>query len=36
VALSIRSALHALNDIIGITTTEDILGLIFSKFCIGK
>ncbi len=36
VALEIRSALNALDDIIGITTSEDILGRIFSRFCIGK
>ncbi|MCC6952936.1 MAG: hypothetical protein IT290_02340 [Deltaproteobacteria bacterium] len=29
-------ALHSLNDIIGLTTTKDILGRIFSTFCIGK
>ena len=36
VALSIRLALSALDDIIGITSTDEILGRIFSKFCIGK
>ena len=35
-ALLIRSALGALEDIVGVTTTEDILGRIFSQFCIGK
>ncbi|MCB0359971.1 MAG: tRNA uridine-5-carboxymethylaminomethyl(34) synthesis GTPase MnmE [Bdellovibrionales bacterium] len=35
-ALEIRSALGALDEIIGVTQTEDILGRIFSKFCIGK
>jgi len=34
--LELRSALSALNDLIGITTPDDILGRIFSKFCIGK
>ncbi len=36
VSADLRAALHALNDIIGVTYTEDILGRIFSKFCIGK
>ena len=36
VSLDIRSGLSALNEIIGVTQTEDILGRIFSKFCIGK
>jgi tRNA modification GTPase len=36
VALSIRLALSALDDIIGVTSTDEILGRIFSKFCIGK
>lgn len=36
VAADIRAALGALTDIVGVTHTEDILGLIFSKFCIGK
>lgn len=32
----IRDALNALDEIVGKTYTEDILGRIFSKFCIGK
>jgi tRNA modification GTPase len=32
----IRSALHFLGEITGEITNEDILGNIFSKFCIGK
>jgi len=36
VALDIRAALGALGEIIGETTTEDLLDQIFSKFCIGK
>jgi tRNA modification GTPase len=32
----IREALNALDEIVGKTYTEDILGRIFSKFCIGK
>ena len=36
IAADLRAALFALNDIIGVTSTEDILGRIFGKFCIGK
>lgn len=36
VAVHVRGALGALNEIIGVTHSDDILGLIFSKFCIGK
>lgn len=32
----IREALNALDEIVGKTYTEDILGRIFSKFCVGK
>lgn len=32
----LRIALGSINEIIGKTYTEDILGMIFSKFCIGK
>jgi tRNA modification GTPase len=32
----IREALSALDEIVGKTYTEDILGRIFSKFCVGK
>jgi tRNA modification GTPase len=35
-ATDIRDALAALDEIVGKTYTEDILGRIFSKFCIGK
>jgi tRNA modification GTPase len=34
--LELRHALRNLDEIIGVTSTEDILGRIFSKFCIGK
>lgn len=36
VAADIKQALTALDEIVGRTYTEDILGRIFSKFCIGK
>jgi tRNA modification GTPase len=36
VALDLRGALDALGDIIGATTTDDILEYVFSQFCIGK
>jgi tRNA modification GTPase len=36
IALHLREALGALTEIVGVTFTEDILGRIFSKFCIGK
>ncbi len=35
-AMDIRHALHYLGEITGTITTEDLLGNIFSKFCIGK
>jgi tRNA modification GTPase len=34
--LDLYNALRPLDEITGATTTEDILGLIFSTFCIGK
>jgi tRNA modification GTPase len=36
VLLDLSEALHALDTLTGTTTSEDILNLIFSKFCIGK
>jgi tRNA modification GTPase len=36
IASDIRTALHYLGEITGEVTTEDILGNIFGKFCIGK
>ncbi len=36
VALDIRQALHHLGEITGEVTTDDLLGNIFGKFCIGK
>jgi tRNA modification GTPase len=35
-AIELRSALDALGRIVGATDTEDILGEIFGRFCIGK
>jgi tRNA modification GTPase len=36
VALDLRLALEALGNIVGRVDTEDLLGVIFSQFCIGK
>jgi tRNA modification GTPase len=36
VAVDLKEALDALGEIIGVITTEEILGQIFSRFCIGK
>ena len=35
-ALDLRLALEALGDVIGRVDVEDLLGVIFSQFCIGK
>ncbi|NNC82655.1 MAG: tRNA uridine-5-carboxymethylaminomethyl(34) synthesis GTPase MnmE [Flavobacteriales bacterium] len=35
-AIDIRKALHYLGEVTGEVTTDDLLGTIFSKFCIGK
>jgi tRNA modification GTPase len=35
-AMDIRNALFHLGEITGEITTDDLLGNIFSKFCIGK
>jgi len=34
--LDLYNALHALDEMTGVTTTDDILNLIFGTFCIGK
>ena len=36
VALDLRIAVNAVGEIVGQTTTEDLLDVIFSQFCIGK
>ena len=36
ILIDLYSSLHALDGITGQTATEDILGLIFGRFCIGK
>jgi len=36
VAVDLRAAVNALGEIIGETTTDDILDRIFKEFCIGK
>jgi len=36
VAMELRSALDAVGDVVGRTDIEEILGEIFSQFCIGK
>jgi tRNA modification GTPase len=36
VAVDLKEALDALGEIIGVTTTEEILDQIFNRFCIGK
>jgi tRNA modification GTPase len=36
VALDLRIAVNAVGEIVGQTTTEDLLDIIFSQFCIGK
>ncbi|MDE0556539.1 MAG: tRNA uridine-5-carboxymethylaminomethyl(34) synthesis GTPase MnmE [Candidatus Poribacteria bacterium] len=36
VAVDLRISLDALGDVVGKTTTEDILDRIFSQFCVGK
>ena len=35
-AIDLQDCLDQLNDIVGITTTEDVLDVIFEQFCLGK
>ena len=35
-AMDLRIAVNAIGEIVGKTTTEDLLDKIFSQFCIGK
>jgi tRNA modification GTPase len=35
-AMDLRIAVNAIGEIVGKTTTEDLLDSIFSQFCIGK
>ncbi len=35
-AADVREALHALADLTGKVTPDDVLGVIFSRFCVGK
>ena len=36
VALEARTAADAVGEIVGATATDDLLDLIFSRFCLGK
>jgi tRNA modification GTPase len=36
VADALRGALDALGEVTGEVTPDDVLGLVFSRFCIGK
>ena len=36
ISVDLRSCLNALGDVVGQTTPDDLLGKIFSEFCIGK
>jgi tRNA modification GTPase len=36
VALDLRAAVQAVGEVVGKTTTDDLLDRIFSRFCLGK
>lgn len=36
ISLRLDAAAHALDEVIGVAATDDLLGVIFSSFCIGK
>ena len=36
VAMDLRIAVNAVGEVVGKTSTEDLLDSIFSQFCIGK
>ncbi len=36
IAMDLRLALSALGEVVGETTTENLLDTIFSQFCLGK
>ena len=36
IALELRSALDAVGDVVGRVETDDLIGKIFSTFCLGK
>jgi tRNA modification GTPase len=36
VCLDLRDALYSLSELTGDTTADDIIGMVFEKFCIGK
>ena len=36
IAEELRAAMHAIGDVVGHADTEELLGVIFSQFCIGK